>query len=221
MADFKTGGSYTIGGQTYTIESYITAPGHPIFDVTNDVGLLRLSSAVTNIQAATMWRFDNQADILGREATWVGFGLDGTGLTGQGFTPEKRAFTNVVDGLSPAFGLPGPSFFSDFDNPDGTTNALVSGSATPTRLEGNVTPGDSGGGVFVNVNGQSYLVGINSYTSGFSPGLNSKYGALSGAADLWAFHDWIYQNTGVAAVPEPGVIWLCGLAGLLGLVRRR
>ncbi|RYD30889.1 MAG: trypsin-like serine protease, partial [Verrucomicrobiaceae bacterium] len=166
VADFKTGGSYSIGGNIYTIQSYVTAPDHPIFGVTNDVDLLYLSSAVTGIEAATMWRFDNPADLLGREATWVGFGFGGDGLTGNNFSPEKRAFTNVIDGVTPNFGLPGPSFYSDFDNPDGTTNSLTSGSATATRLEGNVTPGDSGGGVFVTVGGQRYLVGINSYTSG-------------------------------------------------------
>lgn len=221
ISSFKTGGTYTVNGTAYTIQSAIAAPGYAFPTTTNDVGLLYLSAPVTGVAIASMYRFDSSSDLLGREATWVGHGQVGDGLTGAMGGFEKRAFTNIIDGVTPAFGLPGPSLFADFDNPGGTTNALVSGSATPTRLEGNVTSGDSGGGVFVNVNGQSYLVGINSYSSGFSPGLNSKYGALSGAADLFHFHDWIYQQTGIAAVPEPGVVWLCGLAGLLGLVRRR
>src|SRR5215217_4168717 len=143
VADFKTGGTYTIGGLPYTIENVLTAPGHATFGLDNDVGLLYLSSAVTGIQPASMYRFGSSSDLLGREATWVGYGLGGDGLTGEQGSPEKRAFTNIIDGVVSAFGLPGPSFYSDFDNPDGTTNALVSGSATPSRLEGNVTSGDS------------------------------------------------------------------------------
>lgn len=220
VADFKAGGSYTVGGIAYTIQSYITAPGHPTFGLDNDIGLLYLSSAVTGVNPAAMWRFDNPSDLLGREATWVGFGFGGDGLTGNNTSPEKRAFTNVIDGTTPNFGLPGPSFYSDFDSPDGTGNSLSS-DPTPTRLEGNVTPGDSGGGVFVTVNGQSYLVGINSYTSGFAPDLNSKYGSLSGAADLYYFHQWIFDQTGITAVPEPSTLLICALGGLLGFVRRR
>ena len=221
VADMKIGSTFTVGGVPYTIENAITAPGHPFLGLENDLGLLYLSTAVTGVQPVEMWRFGNSAEILGREATWVGHGFGGDGLTGQMGSPEKRAFTNVIDGVTPAFGLPAPSFYADFDSPDGTTNSLVSGSATPTRLEGNVTSGDSGGGVFVTVNGHSYLVGINSYASGFSPGLNSKYGALSGAADLQYFYPWIFSQTGIFPVPEPGTLWFCGLAGLLGLVRRR
>jgi hypothetical protein len=221
VADFKIGGTYTIGGASYSISNVFTAPGHATFGLENDVGLLYLSTAVTGVQPVEMWRFGSSADLLGREATWVGHGFGGDGLTGQMGGPEKRAFTNVIDGVVPAFGLPGPSFYADFDNPGGTTNALVSGSADPTRLEGNVTSGDSGGGVFVTVNGRSYLVGINSYASGFSQGLNSKYGAISGAADLQYFHSWIFGQTGIFPVPEPGTLWFCALAGLMGLVRRR
>ena len=81
---------------------------------------------------------------------------------------------------------------------------------------------DSGGGVFVTVNGTRYLIGINSYSGAVSPATsNSKYGGLSGAVDLQQFYPWIFANTGIAAVPEPGAWWLCALGGLLCLVRRR
>ena len=222
VADFKTGGTYRVGGVDYTIQSSISHPSHGILSTSYDVGLLFLSTAVIGIQTATMWRSDS-ASLLGREATWVGDGLTGTGLNDNRGTNEMRAFTNVIDGLTPAFGLPAPSFFADFDNPDGSSNSLSGSgsSATATRLEGNVTPGDSGGGVFITLDGVSYLVGITSYTSGFSQGLNSKYGALSGAADLNVFHDWIYEQTGIAAVPEPAVAWICALGSLLCLRRRR
>ena len=220
VSDFKTGGTYRVGGVNYIIQSVVSHPSHPAFSTTYDVGLLYLSTAVTGIEAATMLRFPEPADLLGREATWVGNGLTGTGQNDSRGPNEMRAFTNVIDGFTPRAGLPQPSFFSDFDNPDGTSDSLSSG-ATPTRLEGNVTPGDSGGGVFVTVDGKRYLVGINSYTSGFSPGLNSRYGSLSGAAHLDFFHSWIFEQTGISPIPEPATAALFALATLLALVRRR
>lgn len=220
VADFKTSGTFNVGGVNYTIAGFVSHPSHSTLSTTYDVGLLHLSTAVLGIEAATMLRIDDPVSILGREATWVGTGLTGTGLTGAQSPLELRAFTNIIDGFSPYAGLPGPSFYSDFDNPDETSDSLNSG-ATPTRLEGNVTSGDSGGGVFVTVDGHRYLIGINSYTSGFSPGLNSKYGALSGASDLQQFYSWIYSETGIAAIPEPSTGWLCSLASLITLRRRR
>ena len=217
----KAGGTYRVGGMDYIIESVTPAPGRASgFDLGQDVGLLYLSAPVTGIQAAKLFHFETSAELLGREATWVGNGLTGTGQDDNRGTNQMRGFTNIIDRLSPLSTLPTPSFISDFDNPDGTSDTLPTG-ATATRLEGNVTGGDSGGGVFITEGGERYLVGINSYTSGFSPGINSKYGALSGAADLNFFHSWIATTTGIVAIPEPSTLWLCLLAASLGLVRRR
>ncbi|MEO7097716.1 MAG: trypsin-like serine protease [Luteolibacter sp.] len=220
VADFKTGGTFNVDGVNYLIQSYFTHPSHGIFSTTYDVGLLYLSTAVPGIEAAALLSPAAYGSLLGREATWVGNGLTGVGSDDTRGTNEMRAFTNVIDGVTPFAGLPAPSFFSDFDNPDGTGNSLDS-DATPTRLEGNVTPGDSGGGVFITMNGQRYLVGINSYTGGFAPGLNSKYGSLSGAADLEFFQTWIFQNTGISPVPEPQLAALCAVGCLFGFMRRR
>lgn len=220
VADFKTGGKFQIGGTDYTIESYVTAPGHLAFSTTNDMGLVYLSEAVTGIPPAVMIAFGTPEELLGREATWVGNGLIGTGLDDVRGSAEMRAFTNVIDGYSPRAGLPQPSFFCDFDNPDGTSDTLGL-DAVPTRLEGNVTPGDSGGGVFVAIGGAQYLVGISSYTSGFAPGMNSKYGSLSGAADLGSFLPWITATTGISAVPEPSSAVVFAMLGAVAVMRRR
>lgn len=223
VADFKTGGLYNIGGVNYTIQSVVAHPSHPVFSTTYDVGLLYLSSAVTGIDPAVMYRFPGTTALLGREATWVGNGLTGTGLDDNRGVNEMRAFTNIIDGVTPYAGLPGPSFYSDFDNPDGTSNSLSSLGSSPdaTRLEGNVTPGDSGGGVFTMVGGTPYLIGIGSYTSGFAPGMNSKYGSLSGAADLYHFHSWIEETTGIQAIPEPSAVALLLPAFAFAIRRRR
>lgn len=126
----------------------------------------------------------------------------------------------MIDVIGTAYGLTETSFVADFDRPDGCTNASFSSPAA-TRLEGNVATGDSGGGVFITEGGVRYLVGINSYTGRFGPGAASSYGSISGATNLELFHSWIFERTGVSAVPEPGSVWALCLGGLLALRRRR
>jgi hypothetical protein len=216
----KTGGTFNVGGINHVIQSSITHPSYSFGGNPYDLGLLYLSAPVPAADLATMIRFNGPNSILGREATWVGHGLGGTGLTGAEGPLDFRAFTNIIDVMGPAYGLTATSFVSDFDRPDGSTNADLS-SPTATRLEGNVTSGDSGGGVFVTVDGVRYLVGISSYTGRFGPGAASSYGSISGATNLDLFHSWIYDQTGITSVPEPASLCLFGLGSLLAIRRRR
>ncbi len=215
----KTGGTFTIGGTAHTIQSTVTHPGYRFPNNFSDLALLQLTTPVSTVTPAVMLGLASSQDLLGREAAWVGFGLGGNGLTGAQSPLDHRAFTNVIDVFGPAYGLTGTAFISDFDRPDGSTNATGS-SPTATRLEGNVSGGDSGGGVFITVGGIKYLVGVTSFTGGFSPGTNSRYGSISGANDLQQFHQWIFDETGIAAVPEPSVVIL-GCISAVGLVSRR
>jgi hypothetical protein len=221
IAASKANGTFTVGGTAYRIQSSILYPSYQLFRDPFDLGLIYLSSAVTAVDAATMIRFGDPNSILGREATWVGTGLTGTGLTGAQSPLEFRAFTNIIDVMGSSYGLAATSFVSDFDRPDGSTNSGSLSSPTATRLEGNVASGDSGGGVFVTVDGRRYLVGINSYTGRFGPGAASSYGSISGATNLDLFHSWIFEQTGISAVPEPSILWIFGIGILLGLRRRR
>ncbi len=219
----KKNGTFAIGGNNYTIDKSITHPQFSFSGPSYDLGLLYLSTPVTTTAAATMIRFASPADILGKEATWVGHGFTGDGLTGAISSIEFRAFTNIIDviGSHPDYLLPATSFVADFDKPDGSTNA-PSSSPTVTRLEGSVASGDSGGGVFVTVDGNRYLIGINSYQAGFtSASANSKYGNLSGAVNLNLFYPWITEKTGIFAIPEPGCGWICWLAAAGFLLRRQ
>ncbi len=218
----KTSGTFNVGGVDYAIQSSVIHPSYSFGSNPYDLGLLYLSGPVAVVDPAKMIQLGGANSILGREATWVGTGLTGTGLTGAQAPLEFRAFTNVIDVIGTEYGLTETSFVADFDRPDGSTNAdpLLS-SPTATRLEGNVATGDSGGGVFVTEGGIHYLVGINSYTGRFGPGAASSYGSISGATNLELFHSWIYDQTGISAVPEPGSVWILVLGGLLALRRRR
>lgn len=213
------GGTFTIGGTGYTVQASVTHPAYAFPNNFSDLGLLHLASPVTGVTPATMFELPSSGQLLGLEAAWVGFGLGGTGTTGAQSPLDHRAFTNVIDTFGPAYGLTSTAFISDFDKPDGSTNASGS-SPTATRLEGNVASGDSGGGVFITVDGTSHLVGVISFTGGFSPGMNSRYGSISGASDVQQFHTWIYEQTGISPIPEPSAALLAAL-GALGLLRRR
>ncbi|QJE99226.1 trypsin-like serine protease [Luteolibacter luteus] len=223
----QNGGTFVLGGQTYTVQSAIVHPNFTLSGPNFDVGLLFLSTAVNGVPPAQMYDFGSPESILGQQATWVGYGLAGTGATGQQGPFEFRAFTNVIDVLGdhPLYeGLPSTSFIADFDRPGDPTKNNPASDPTPTLLEGNVTPGDSGGGVFVTVAGVNYLVGINSYSGtldAMSGSTNGRYGALSGASHLSLFYPWIFEQTGIAAVPEPTAALLVAFGGMAMLSRRR
>jgi hypothetical protein len=214
----KTGGMFTIGGIGYTVQASVTHPDYAFPNNFSDLGLLRLETAVTGVTPALMLGLSSSGELLGLEAAWVGFGIGGTGSTGAQGAFDHRAFTNVIDVFGPAYGLTSSAFIADFDKPDGSTNAAGSSPAA-TRLEGNVTSGDSGGGVFIESGGTNYLVGVISFTGGFSPGTNSRYGSISGASDLQQFHTWIFDQTGVSPIPDPSAALLGALAAL-GMLRR-
>ncbi len=225
IAQGKSGsGTFTLGG---TIYSVTTAIPHPDFSFpSSDLGLLFLQTAVGNVPAASMNQFGTPTDVIGLDATWVGTGFTGTGTSGANPVIETRAFTNVIDvfGDHPDYeGLPGSSILSDFDSGNDLDNAPGS-SSLASALEGAVAPGDSGGGVFVTINGVPRLVGIASFRSTLDSrpqGTNSRYGAISGATYLDSFFPWITENTGIVAVPEPSGILLLLPLGSLMLRRRR
>ena len=219
VAMSKSGGTFTIGGVGYAIQASVTHPDYAFPNNFSDLGLLQLASPVIGVAPASMLRLASSSQLLGLEAAWVGFGIGGTGSTGAQGALDHRAFTNVIDVFGPSYGLTSTAFIADFDKPDGSTNASGS-SPTATRLEGNVTSGDSGGGVFIAVDGRSYLVGINSFTGGFTPGTNSRYGSISGASDLQQFHTWVFEQTGVNPVPEPSAAFLGALGVFCFLLRR-
>lgn len=222
VAFFKTGGTFRVGGQNYTILRSIIHPSYSFGSDPNDIGLLELSTAVMGIDPAIMVSLTDDTALLGHTTTWVGFGQSGTGLTGATTSPgTKRGFTNNIDGFGPTFGLTNTSMFGDFDRPDGSKNTISTSDPLPSALEGNVAPGDSGGAVYLDGLG---LVGVISYR-GRLPSLdsfsNSDYGELSGATRLSLYTDWIAQQTGIYAIPEPSGVVLILLGGSLMLRRSR
>jgi hypothetical protein len=212
MLDAATSGTFTINGTAYTSDEIIKDPGWTGNSFGgNDFGLVHLSTPVTSVTPVTLF---TGASAANQVATYVGYGFTGTGLTGwKTLDGQKRAFQNVVDG---DFGAPGLLLGSDFDNPNTAANNWW-GDATPLPLEGCVAPGDSGGGVFVTIDSQTYLAGVISFVAATDGNSNSNYGDLSGFGPISVAMPWI-----LSTAPEPSMNLLLAGTGLaLFLMRCR
>ena len=184
-----------------------------------DIGLVRLSSGVTAVQAATLYL---QESLQIQAGTIVGYGSSGTGLTGyqSGTAGTKRAGQNMVEAQGDGDTVSPNLLFVDFDAP-GDASESSFGSAVPLPLEYLSAPGDSGGGLFITQNSQTFLVGITSFGWGYTDGLaNSDYGDLAGFTSTSAYAGWISSVTGVP-IPEPSSCSLLAISLALCLLRRR
>ena len=202
-----TSGTFTIGGISYNSSQLYRDPAWNSNNslAGNDFGLVHLSSSVTAIPPAMLYTGSSE---LGQVGTYVGYGLTGTGLTGYitSADGQERACQNVLDRT---LGNPSLLIGSGFYDPATTPGALP--------LEGCVAPGDSGGGLFVTIDAQTYLAGIISLvasTNGTTA--TSVYGNVSGAGLVSAAMPWI-----ASVVPEPSTSSLLLGAGLVALARRQ
>lgn len=240
---------FTVGGQNYLADLRIP---HPLFSgvLTHgyDIGLVHLSRPVTNVAPAVLYTGDlGQTAEVGQVGTFVGFGNRGTGITGQllGTSGTKRAGNNFLDMLvGNDEGLP-QWLGGDFDDPASDPNSNppyvndqlnATGTPFPLPLEYNIASGDSGGGVFVDFEGDArgpLLVAVNSYITsydsfedfnhdGFLDGdgvTNASYSDGFGATRVALFGDFISDT--LATVPEPASAALvAGVASIVVLRRR-
>lgn len=72
-----------------------------------------------------------------------------------------------------------------------------------------MAPGDSGGGVFLTIDSQTYLAGVISFVAGTDGSGNSDYGDVNGFGRVSAFTPWI-----ISTIPEPSVPTLLAGVGL-------
>ena len=153
--------------------------------------------------------------------------MDGCGEMGiqveeveDGTAGTKRAGQNMIDAQGNGVTISSAILFADFDQP-GVPGESVVGSALPLALEYLSAPGDSGGGLFITQNSQTFLVGITSFGWGYrDDDADSDYGDLAGFISTTAYAGWISSVTGVP-IPEPGSGALLGLGMACWLLRKR
>ena len=215
----STAGSHNISGSTFIIQGHsLIADYSEIMPGWNgesgsgkDLALVHLVSPFTDIAPA---KYLNQGiSLTGQAVTFVGYGLSGDGLTGSlaGSGGSKRAGTNTLDYDGTVLGLSSSIYLADFDSGQAVHNIM--GSATPTAYESILAPGDSGGGLFMNSNGETILVGVNSFVASTTGSANSTYGNLAGFQSIQPNVAWIQSVTNV---PEPGSLILGIICALIG-----
>lgn len=183
-----------------------------------DVSLLTLDSPVTTI-APLRFLADNPTGVT---ATMVGFGLNGVGSTGHQNTRDSLRWgaENVIDLYGPAASFPPTGttvagsaniFNTDFDNGTRLRNTLAGfgSSAVPLTNEGTTAPGDSGGPLLVNLNGEFLIVGV--LSGGTSS--TSQYGDISWWTGTNQHRSFIEAQGGqFVPIPEPLTILGAGTA---------
>lgn len=179
--------NFTINGAVYSAASWVANPkwtGN--LSSGYDIALIKLSSAVQGVTAATRYRGTAEK---GKVATFVGYGMTGTGLTGATtFDGQKRAGRNVLDVVYGG-SAGGRVFGVDFDNPNGTGNVYGGGALD---LEYAISYGDSGGAAYIQENGAWYLAGVHSFGVDYNrDGLDDNYGDYTGHTRVSSFNSWI------------------------------
>jgi len=126
----------------------------------------------------------------------------------------------MIDAQGAGFPISSNLLFVDFDQPGVPAESLV-GDDTPLALEYLAAPGDSGGGLFITQNSQTFLVGVTSFIWGYQDETaNADYGDLAGFTSTTAYAGWISSVTGVP-IPEPSSGTLLAISLALCLLRRR
>jgi len=193
---FQVGGAVLTAAEWFVHPNWATSGGENNLFAGWDLGLVRLDQPVSNVAPASLFAGSNE---VGQVATIVGFGATGTGLTGSqpNTAGTKRAGNNIVD-VAGVQTTPGSTvsighermLAIDFDQPS-NPSASTLGGTTPINLEYLAAPGDSGGGLFLEVGGQMLLAGVTSPTSTLDGSVNSDYGDRAAFTRVSQFLSWV------------------------------
>lgn len=206
----------TAGLQTVSSSKVSIQSNYDAVNENNDLALVWLSgSAPTQAERYSLYRSNDE---IGQTLTMVGYGLPGTGATGEltnySGNPIRLKASNQFDAdaatlknrLGSVMGwtpTAGTQLIADFDNGSTSQDALgrlISLSGTGLgQNEGLIAPGDSGGPAFVN--GQ--VAGIASYTASLATGsahpdidslTNSSFGEIAAWQRVSYYQQWIDQS---------------------------
>lgn len=180
-----------------------------------DLALVRLATPINNVNPARIYTGSFE---LGSVGTSVGYGREGTGLTGDlpNTAGINRAGHNMIDALGSDRGWNADILLTDFDNPLNPGDSTW-GDSSPLDLEIQVAPGDSGGPLFVDDGFGLAIAGVTSFIAAGDGNPNADYGDYSAYTRVSSYLPWIYDVTGV---PTPGGV-MAFAAGAIAFGRRR
>jgi hypothetical protein len=128
-----------------------------------DVSIHTLTAPVPLNIAEPMRLIDETDDLEGMPAATVGYGFNGLGSTGHGFSADgfRWGGENIIDAYGSPASAGGSNIIStDFDNGSGGANTISSSSSTPLQFEATTAPGDSGGPVLVQFGSEWVIAGV-------------------------------------------------------------
>jgi hypothetical protein len=177
--------------KTYAVES-VEFPGggsasSPLLDG-GDVSILTLAEDVPESVATPLRFIDGSSGLEGMVATMVGYGFNGVGSEGHNFSQDftRWAGDNIIDAVGAPAGSSGSNIIStDFDDGSDAANTIAGSDSTPLLLESTTAPGDSGGPLLLDLDGELVIAGV--LSGGTTP--TSVYGDIS-----WWTGTTIYRN---------------------------
>ena len=148
---------------TATVQSSILPDGNGSLLDGGDVSIHILNSSVPANIAEPMRLIDETDDLEGMLAATLGYGYNGLGSSGHGFSADGRRWggENIIDAYGSPSNASGSNIIStDFDNGTGGANTIPSSSSAPLEFEATTAPGDSGGPVVVQFGGEWVIAGV-------------------------------------------------------------
>lgn len=230
----------------YTAASIAVDPGWNGSNSTSgqDLAVIQLTQQAPG--TATAYQLDLSPATLGAADVLDGYGLSGTGVTGDtgGFGTLQAGENEFVEtGNELNSGWSSNLLIGQFyDSTDTSTNALDCSASNHFGCRYNpfsavdevdISPGDSGGPAFQDVNGTFEIVGVNDLDvclgssscstppSEYSSTLNSSFGQLFGDTSVLGTGDENLDFIEAQVSPEPGTLCLFSGALLAGLLLRR
>jgi len=180
---------------TVSVQSSILPDGNGSLLDGGDVSILILTSPVPANIAEPMRLIDETGDLEGMVAATLGYGYNGLGSSGHGFSADGRRWggENIIDAYGSPASASGSNIIStDFDNGTGGANTIPSSSSTPLEFEATTAPGDSGGPVLVQFGGEWVIAGV--LSGGTSS--TSVYGDISWWTGTAIYRDEIESEGG-------------------------
>ena len=169
-----------------------------------DIAILTLNTSVPSSVAQPMRLIDETNGLVGMLCATLGYGYNGVGSQGHGFTADGRRWggENVIDRYGSPASASGSNIIStDFDNGSNGANTIGGSSSTPVQFEATTAPGDSGGPVLVQSNSGEWLIA--GVLSGGTTS-NSVYGDISWWTGTADFRNAIENRGGEFADPNSG-----------------
>jgi len=148
---------------TVTVQSSILPDGSGSLLDGGDVAILTLNSSVPANIAEPMRLIDETDDLEGMLAATLGYGYNGLGSSGHGFSADGMRWggENIIDAYGSPSNASGSNIIStDFDNGTSGANTIPSSSSSPLEFEATTAPGDSGGPVVVQFGGEWVIAGV-------------------------------------------------------------